>query len=66
MMAEWVGVCGVQLQPLAAVMTLIQSAKLNGHGPYAYLKDILARLPSKPTSWIDELLPHNWSPQAAD
>jgi hypothetical protein len=30
-------------QRAAAVMTLIQSAKLNGHDPYAYLKDVLAR-----------------------
>lgn len=46
----------------AAVMTLIQSAKLNGHDPYAYLKDILTRLPTQPASRIDELLPHNWQP----
>uniref|UniRef100_UPI0013D4BE66 IS66 family transposase n=1 Tax=Acinetobacter baumannii TaxID=470 RepID=UPI0013D4BE66 len=26
-------------QRAAAVMSLIQSAKLNGHDPYAYLKD---------------------------
>ncbi len=32
----------------AAVMTLIQSAKLNGHDPYAYLKDVLTRLPTQP------------------
>jgi len=31
-------------QRAAAVMSLIQSAKLNGHDPYAYLKDVLARL----------------------
>jgi hypothetical protein len=30
----------------AALMSLIQSAKLNGHDPYAYLKDVLARLPA--------------------
>ncbi|EON90574.1 ISPpu14, transposase Orf3 [Marinobacter lipolyticus SM19] len=30
---------------MAAVMTLIQSAKLNGHDLYAYLKDVLSRLP---------------------
>jgi len=30
----------------AAVMTLIQSAKLNGHDSYAYLKDGLTRLPA--------------------
>jgi len=30
----------------AAVMSLIQSARMNGHDPYAYLKDVLTRLPS--------------------
>ncbi|CAM4423171.1 hypothetical protein BOTU111921_29480 [Bordetella tumbae] len=47
----------------AAVMTLVQSAKLNGHDPYAYLKDVLTRLPTQPASRIDQLLPHNWQPQ---
>lgn len=47
----------------AAVMTLIQSAKINDHDPYAYMKDILDRLPTHPYSKIDELLPHNWQPQ---
>lgn len=46
----------------AAVMSLIQSAKLNGHDPQAYLKDVLTRLPTQPNSRIDELLPHNWQP----
>ncbi len=49
-------------QRAAAVMTLIQSAKLNGHDPYAYLKDVLTRLPTQKNSAIDELLPHNWTP----
>ena len=49
-------------QRAAAVMSLIQSAKLNGHDPYAYLKDVLARLPTQKNSAIDELLPHNWTP----
>ena len=44
----------------AAVMSLVQSAKLNGHDPYAYLKDVLARLPIQPASRIEELLPHRW------
>jgi transposase len=44
----------------AAIMTLIQSAKLNGHDPYRYLKDILERLPTQPASQIAELLPHQW------
>ncbi|WP_407072799.1 transposase domain-containing protein, partial [Pseudomonas aeruginosa] len=30
----------------AALMTLIQSARLNGHDPYAYLKDVLTRPPT--------------------
>ena len=29
-------------QRAAAVMSLIQSARMNGHDPYAYLKDVLA------------------------
>ena len=44
----------------AAIMSLIQSAKLNGHDPFAYLKDVLSRLPSQPYSKITELLPHRW------
>jgi transposase len=44
----------------AAVMSLIQSAKLSGHDPYAYLKDVLTRLPTQRNSMIDELLPHRW------
>ena len=49
-------------QRAAAVMSLIQSAKLNGHDPYAYLKDGLARLPTHKNSQIEELLPHRWRP----
>ncbi|NMM12427.1 MAG: IS66 family transposase [Rhodoferax sp.] len=48
----------------AAVMSLIQSAKLNGHDPYAYLKDVLTRLPTQRASQIHELLPHRWQPQS--
>jgi transposase len=50
----------------AAVMTLIQSAKLNGHDPYAYLKDVLTRLPTQKNNAIHELLPHYWKPAIAD
>ncbi|MDQ0122055.1 hypothetical protein J2W17_001000 [Pseudomonas lini] len=34
----------------AAVMSLIQSARLNGHDPYAYFKDVLKRLPTQRAS----------------
>ena len=47
----------------AAVMSLIQSARLNGHDPYAYLKDVLTRLPTQRNSQIADLLPHRWQPQ---
>jgi transposase len=47
-------------QRAAAIMSLIQSAKMNGHDPYAYMKDVLERLPTQRASAIDELLPHNW------
>ena len=46
----------------AALMSLIQSAKLNGHDAYAYLKDVLTRLPMQRASEIGELLPHRWQP----
>ncbi len=49
-------------QRAAAVMSLIQSAKLNGHDPHQYLKDVLERLPTQPASRLDELLPHHWQP----
>jgi transposase len=47
-------------QRAAAAMSLIQSAKLNGHDPYRYLEDVLARLPTHSASRIDQLLPHRW------
>ena len=49
-------------QRAAAVMSLIQSAKLNAHDPYAYLKDVLARLPTHKNNLIEELLPPRWTP----
>jgi transposase len=49
----------------AAVMSLLHSARINGHDPYAYLKDVLTRLPTLPASRLEELLPHHWRPGAA-
>jgi transposase len=49
-------------QRAAAITSLIQSAKLNGHDPYVYLKDVLERLPTQRASEIGQLLPHRWSP----
>lgn len=49
-------------QRAAAIMSLIQTAKLNGHDPYAYLRDVLTRLPTHKNSELGELLPHRWRP----
>jgi len=43
-------------QRAANIMSLIQTAKLNGHDPYAYLKDVLERLPTHPASRVDKRL----------
>ena len=51
-------------QRAAMVMSLVQSAKLHGHDPWAYLKDVLQRLLAHPFHRIDELLPHRWKPAA--
>ncbi len=55
-------------RPLAAVTpdayaaiayTLIETAKLNGVDPQAWLADTLARIPDHKINRIDELLPWN-------
>ena len=48
----------------AVVMSLLQSAKLHGHDPWAYLRDVLTPPPSHMNSRIDELLPHRWQLQS--
>ena len=49
----------------AAVMSLIHSARLNGHDPHAYLKDVLERLPPHKAKDIEDLLPHRWQATTA-
>ena len=45
----------------AAVMyTLIETAKLSGVDPRAWLADVLARIADHPMQRLDELLPWNW------
>jgi transposase len=46
----------------AVVLSLIESAKLHGHDPWAYLRDVLQRLPTQLNSRIEELLPHGCKP----
>jgi transposase len=49
-------------QRAATVMSLVQSAKLNGVEPWASLRDVLARIHGHPNQRIDELPPHRWRP----
>lgn len=44
----------------ANIMSLVESAKLNGHDPWAYLKDVFERLPTLKNSDLASVLPHNW------
>ena len=49
----------------AADMSLVHSARLNGHDPYAYLRDVLERLPTQPARRLGELLPPRWQPPSS-
>ncbi len=49
----------------AVMVTLIMTARLNNIDPKAWLADVLARIADLPQSWLDELLPWNWTPCAS-
>ena len=46
-------------------MSLLHTAKLNGHDPYQYLKDVLERLPTQADNRIRDLLPYCWQSESA-
>jgi len=46
----------------ADAMTVIETAKLSGLNPEAYLADVLARIHDHPNKHLDDLLPWNWQP----
>ena len=50
---------------LAGLYSLIGTCEVNGINPIPYLADVLIRVQTHPASRIDELLPHNWKPPAA-
>jgi len=47
----------------AALYSVIETAKLNGIDPEAYLRDLLARIATHPAKRLDALLPWNWPAQ---
>lgn len=49
-------------ETLARAMTIIETAKMNGLDPQAYLADILARINDHKINRLGDLLPWNWSP----
>jgi transposase len=51
-------------ETLARAMTIIETAKLNGLDPQAYLADILDRIHDHKINRLDELLPWNWTSMA--
>jgi transposase len=46
----------------AVLFSLIESCKLQGINPEAYLKDVLVRISTTPQSQIETLMPRNWRP----
>ena len=49
-------------ETLARAMTLIETAKMSGLDPQAYLADLLDRIHDHKANRIDQLLPWNWTP----
>ena len=50
----------------AAIYSLVETAKLNGLDPQAYMRDVLTRIADHPINRIDELLPWNIGGQDVD
>ena len=46
----------------ATLYTLIETAKLNGADPEAYLRDVIGRIADHPARRLADLLPWNWWP----
>lgn len=51
-------------QRAAVAMSLVQSAKLQGHDPWAYLNDVLTRLPTHLNSASTSCFPTTGIPHA--
>jgi transposase len=49
----------------AAIYSLIETCQLNDVDPYAWLADVLAKIPDHPAHRVDELLPWGWKARRA-
>jgi hypothetical protein len=47
-------------QTAAVLYSFTATCKLLGIDTFAYLRDVLARLPTHPVEQLEELLPHRW------
>jgi transposase len=52
-------------QAAAVAFSLIETARLNGVEPWAYLKDVLERIDGHRVDRLHELLPMHWKATAA-
>ena len=50
----------------ASLYTIVESCRRRGIDPFAYLKDVLARLPAMTTSQLPEILPAAWAKARQD
>jgi hypothetical protein len=46
----------------AVIYTIVETCKMNGINPQAYLADVIERIADHPANRVDELLPWNWTP----
>lgn len=50
----------------AVLLSFIATCKRNAVEPFAWFRDVLSRIATHPIHRIEELLPHNWKPLAAN
>ena len=49
-------------QQAAVMYSLLGTCKLHNVEPFAYLSDVIARIPEHKANKLSELLPQNWQP----
>jgi transposase len=49
----------------ACLYTLVETAKMNGVDPQAWLTDVIGRIASHPINRINEFMPWNWKRERA-